>query len=91
MRDQISNCETCLHGQLYLIGNSLDYERQSSHSLIIKAVDVGNLVILVMGRSSSIKTNLKALIHITNNARYIHENPAVGDLIQGTPIRPQGP
>ena len=66
----ISKCSTCSHGQLYLIGNSLNYERQSSYTLIIEAIDTGNPTHTVY---SNIEIKVKnefegPLVYITNIA-----------------------
>ena len=89
----ISKCTTCSHGQLYLIGNSLDYERQSSYTLSIKAIDVGNPSHTVFGDIEiKVKNEFeKPVIFITNIARYVDENPTVGEVLQGSPIRCSDP
>ena len=89
----ISKCSTCSHGQLYLIGNSLDYERQSSYTLIIEAKDTGNPTHTVYGNIEiEVKNEFeRPLVYITNIARYVDENPVVGDVVEGPPIRCNDP
>ena len=40
----ISTCETCENGQLFLVGDSLNYEEKSTYELIVKVTDNGDPV-----------------------------------------------
>ena len=84
----ISECETCVNGQLYLIGDSLDYETKSAYNLIIKVIDIGTPTYVV---ETSVKIQVqnefeKPKIYGVNDQRYIYENSNIGDVVLGPAI-----
>ena len=84
----ISGCKTCVNGQLYLIGDFLDYETKSTYNLNIKTIDIGTPTHIV---ETSVKIQVQnefenPKIYGANDQRYIYENSNLGDVVLGPAI-----